>query len=156
LGMSKLGMSKKERERATLELVYDGSAFSITDSDKPDFDLRRHRQDYMFGVEVTDFYISESNARIANIRGYATGLLAGGEHLHRDDIEALKVVDCAITAPDGTVKERTKGIFQRRPSLKAYLAGLLDLINEKNRLAGLSPGSWAHQLDRARLGEPVF
>jgi hypothetical protein len=118
--------------------VYDEAIFEELGAlEKPDFDLRRRGRDYVFGVEVTDFYLSESAARIANVQGYATALLSGGDHLHKEDVEALKVVDCKIVAPDGTVTGRSKGILQRHPTLGEFQSALLCVIAEKNRLAAV-------------------
>ena len=61
-------MQKKDRERAILELVYDVARFdSVRDSESPDFELRYHNEEKYFGVEITEFYLCDSDARIKNI-----------------------------------------------------------------------------------------
>jgi hypothetical protein len=59
----------------------------------------------MFGVEVTEFYLTDSDARIRNIPGYMSSLFAGGQARHRDDVDALKVQNSALTRADGSEEE---------------------------------------------------
>jgi hypothetical protein len=56
-------MKRKERERAILHMVYGNNELrEVVDGESPDFRVKRVGQDVAFGVEVTEFYFSESNA----------------------------------------------------------------------------------------------
>lgn len=58
-----------------------------------------------FGVEVTEFYDTESDARARNHPTYVSDLLAGGGHMHKDDVSVLSVARVSIQGPDGVVKQ---------------------------------------------------
>jgi hypothetical protein len=61
---------RKARERAILETVYDVDQFgTVCESESPDFRLRHQNEGECFGVEVTEFYLFESDTRIKNIPG---------------------------------------------------------------------------------------
>lgn len=40
-----------------------------------------------------------------NHPSYISDLLAGANHLHKDDVSEFEVVEVTITVPDGTVKD---------------------------------------------------
>lgn len=135
-------MDKVERERVALEVVYDPAELDkLVPGDKPDFVLaKRFGPD--FGVEVTDLYQTESNARLINVPDYLPQLFAGGPHMHKDDIEVLQVGEFVIQDKDGNVKQdNVRGVFQQRPGRSSYMEKLANLIREKNaKHAGYAPG----------------
>lgn len=97
--------TKFEREQAALRFVYDEDQFASVDhQDEPDFVLQHHAAQVRFGVEVTDLYETESDARAQLRPRYISELLDGGPHLHRDDVEIFKVGRGQITDSDGTIK----------------------------------------------------
>src|ERR1700737_4615489 len=99
-------MNKAEREWATLRLVYDDQEFaSDAHSDSPDFLLRHPSSDMQFGVEVTELYETESDARARFHESYIDDLLAGAPPMHRDDAEVLAVNGFARPASEANVKE---------------------------------------------------
>src|SRR4051812_49232933 len=113
-------MPNKDRERKTLRMVYDEADFElIQEFEKPDFLLRRSSEEPIFGVEVTDFYYSESEARLENIDKYFAELLAGRPHRHKDDIASLKVIGGRATMDDGTEQD-IKGILAAPRSVEVY------------------------------------
>src|ERR1700737_4022833 len=98
-------MNKAEREWATLRLVYDDQEFaSVAHSDSPDFLLRHPSSDMQFGVEVTELYETESDARARFHESYIDDLLAGAPPMHRDDAEVLAVNRFVLTDSEGNVK----------------------------------------------------
>ena len=127
-------MHKSEKERIILSMVYDLSRFaSVIQRECPDFSLRYASVDQAFGVEVTELYYSESNARTHNIPRYTTDLLAGGDHRHRDDRAVLQVGRINILARDGTEKASdVPAILQKIPPIEAYARKLADVIEHKN------------------------
>jgi hypothetical protein len=61
-------MNRKQREKATLNMIYTQDQIDeIIDCEKPDFKIRNKHQRSFFGVEITELYYSESNARLDNI-----------------------------------------------------------------------------------------
>lgn len=126
-------MRKAERERMALEVVYVPAELEMLEpGDKPDFVLaKRHGPE--FGVEVTDLYQTESNARLINVPGYITQLFEGGPHIHQDDIAVLQVSEFAVTDKDGNVKhENVRGVLQEMPPATYHSERLAQIIREKN------------------------
>ena len=108
-------MPDKKRERKILRRVFDESGFAIVDEDEsPDFVLAT-RFGIRVGVEVTELYRSQSDARVTRIPGYFDELISGPRFRHRDDVETIRVVDIEIQSPagDGTYvpEQKVKGIL---------------------------------------------
>lgn len=81
----------KSEERKVVEMVFGGSSeIIINESERPDF-VCRVPDAIEFGVEVTDFYLSESVARLRNIKNYAIDLLSSKSYRHKDDKERIRV-----------------------------------------------------------------
>jgi hypothetical protein len=127
-------MNKREKERLILGTVYDASRFrQIVQQESPDFVVHHFQIPERFGVEVTELYYSEADARLRNIPGYVTHLANGGRHYHRDDVSALQVVALTITAPDGTIKFQDEtAVLRGRPPVEAYVDRLATLIRNKD------------------------
>lgn len=125
-------MSQKERERAILDMVYgDGEFEEIIDSEGPDFCIRKRGQALTFGVEVTEFYCSESNARVRNIPEYVTQILIEGRYRHKDDKTALPI--CVATlVRDGEPDREIQGIFQSVPEISEYARMVAEAIRGKD------------------------
>ncbi len=126
-------MNKKARERAILRSVYDEKAFaSIKDSERPDFVLHYPTTPTPFGVEVTELYFAEADARLRNIPGYMEELWAGGNHRHKDDKNVLRQTKATVTGPDGVVKAQDVPIiFRQMPPVGEYTRLLATAIVEK-------------------------
>jgi hypothetical protein len=83
---------KKKKERRIFDLVYADRSFDeIKDFESPDFLVRSFPRTPYFGVEVTEQYLTETNARIDNISGYSGQLLDGGAFKHKDDRKVLDI-----------------------------------------------------------------
>jgi len=83
-------MNKLE-ERKVVEMVFGGHPqITIDESERPDF-ICRVPEAVEFGVEITDFYLSESVARLRNIPNYASDLLSSKAYRHKDDKERIRV-----------------------------------------------------------------
>jgi hypothetical protein len=64
--------AKKEREREVFNVVYGRRGlYEVVPSERPDFLARYHARASYFGVEIAEFFHSETNARIQRIPGYA-------------------------------------------------------------------------------------
>lgn len=125
---------KKETERTILRMIYRERQFkTILDSESPDFTLQYPNEKTCFGVEVTKLYYSGSNARIRNIPGYMTELFAGGKHLHKDDVDTLKVQQVELTKADGSFKGPISAIRQDLPPVPTYVRMVTDIIERKDK-----------------------
>jgi hypothetical protein len=132
------GMTSAERrhaqERATLEMAYDlDRFFEVVPRERPDFALRSAAADAPFGVEVTQLFPTESDARLNLVHGYAHHLWSGGEHMHKDDVRELQSVKVTITSEDGTVRKGVPAIIGPSPTLATFRSALARAIDEKSR-----------------------
>jgi hypothetical protein len=126
---------KRAQETTILEMVYDRSEFqTVTPRERPDFALVPHgRHALPFGVEVTQLFPDQSHARLNLVDGYAARLFSGGDHLHRDDVEALQRVTVQVSDSDGNVKyEELPAILSERPGLAVFRQALADTIRVKS------------------------
>jgi len=126
------------RERAILRLVYDEGEFvSVEPQDVPDIVLRHPGSTASFGVEVTELYQTESDARITRHPRYVSELLAGGVHMHRDDIAILDVASVSIRDKDGVLKQSdVPAIVRQLPSHADHAAALASTIRRKSLRVG--------------------
>jgi len=125
----------KEKERLILHMVYDEAELaSVDDQERPDFAIRRHDGSTRFGVEVTELYDTNSDARAAHHPSYITELLGGGEHMHRDDVRGLPLCTTTVTDPDGNVKAtNVPCIIRELPPLIDTFRRLSKAIQRKDR-----------------------
>jgi hypothetical protein len=107
--------NKKHEERRIFDLIYADCSFDeVKDCENPDFLVRYSPNTPYFGVEVTKYYLSETDARIDNIPYYSTQLLNGKGFKHKDDRQVISKVD--IINDNGTVFVKdVPAIFQELP-----------------------------------------
>ena len=75
-------MDKHKRERAIFQMVYDEGVFeSVSQQETPDYVLRHPGSHSSFGVEITELYETEADARIIHHPRYLSELLAGGTQM---------------------------------------------------------------------------
>ena len=92
-----LPVDKRANERSILRTVYDVAEFEeILESERPDFLLRRAAAD-VFGVEVTEIFATEADARAANHPEYLAELFEGGRYKHSADKKLLPVVRVPVS-----------------------------------------------------------
>ncbi|MDF3339516.1 hypothetical protein P3H80_18915 [Mycolicibacterium septicum] len=141
--------TKQQAERIIFNAVYDAREFAAVDHlDRPDFFVFPHgSHQSAFGVEITEVYEDESNARLQNIQGYFEDLLAGKPHRHRDDVETLKVETVELISKEGVVREPITVIMQEvtdRPNLPA-------LVAERIRAKVAQATGYSHDLTHTNL-----
>jgi hypothetical protein len=131
----KSSSDKKKKERAILDLVYSANSFkSIAENEEPDFKIQHNFKGLEFGVEVIEFYFSQSRARINNIPGYVSGIISKNGYKHKDDINALSVKEFTLIPGDGRkTQQKIKGIFQEQPKVDEYIEKITELIESKNK-----------------------
>jgi len=127
-----IGLNKEQKEAAIFNMVYLKDNFAeIHHLDEPDFRVRCVESEHFFGVEITEFYLSESNARVKNIPGYATDLLKEEKYRHKVDRELLKVKDVTIKSTNGSERQ-SKVILQKVPKPEDYVEKIARTIKRKN------------------------
>ncbi|TXK80677.1 hypothetical protein [Paenibacillus sp. N3.4] len=82
--------------------------------------MKYKNEETYFGVEVTEYYYNETNARMDNIPCYSSSLLDGGDFLHKSDRKELKVSDITLISNDGT-ENVVKAIASKVPSTDEHL-----------------------------------
>ncbi|HTZ95705.1 MAG TPA: hypothetical protein VMB18_04870 [Terriglobales bacterium] len=127
--------TKKQGEREILEYVYGSRAlFEVREGERPDFLLRLAEGDDFFGVEVTEFFLSESAARLDHIPGYVRDLLGGGDFRHRVDRQKLEVGEIQIATERGELKfQDVPAIVQRVPAIACCADMVAEVIDGKNK-----------------------
>ena len=134
----------KEKERDILKAIYDLSDFDeVISYEKPDFKIRIKNSEMYFGVEITEFYFSESNARMRNIDGYIGELLDEGKYRHKDDVYDLEIVGGKLISSSGKEQD-IKAVFKELPTLKTYVEGICQKIREKNNLLAIYDPTLTH------------
>jgi hypothetical protein len=125
---------KYARERALLQTVYDEEEFAVVKhQDSPDFVLQHRGAVTSFGVEVTEVFETEADARVRAYPDYIGRLLAGDRHIHRDDLEVLKVTRVSIHAPDGSLKSgNVPAIFRQAPTNQQHYEAVADRLMRKD------------------------
>jgi hypothetical protein len=126
--------NKLEIEKYIFSLVYNKKTeLKIEHEDKPDFWIC-NSSNQRFGVEITEIYKNESDARLTNIPNYTGELLDFKKYRHKDDFESLIVDDIEIISEDGD-KRKTKAVVQSVPSITEFSRRLSNCIHSKNNLS---------------------
>ena len=86
---------------------------SVAESERPDFLLTKNGHGAVpFGVEVTELFRDQADARSVRHPEYLDALFRGAPHMHKDDKKALPLSFMTITDPDGNVThENVPGIL---------------------------------------------
>lgn len=123
----------KYMEELILKSVYDkGQIAEIIATEQPDFMIRNNNENSFWGVEVTEFYFSESNARLRNIDNYYSEIFDGQRYRHKDDIETLRLQEMTYIPTNKKEKKQIKGIIQELPKPNEYVNMVADVIEKKN------------------------
>lgn len=141
----RVSWTRREREQLVLRMIFDvGTFVDVQHRDRPDFALELGTE-HPVGVEVTELYESQSHARIVNNPDYPSRLMAGQPHMHKDDVNTLKVVRTSITGPDGGLKHKDlPAILTEQPSDAQYSAALAETIRAKNERFPRYAGGFCH------------
>lgn len=138
-------MNRRQRERAILRIVYKESEFqSVVQQESPDFVLQRVDTE-PFGVEITELFDTESDARTVIHPTYISDLLSGEPPMHRDDAAVLGVSEVTIRGPDG--KEKASGvpaIIRPLASVEERAGILAGTVDKKQRKAASYAGGLSH------------
>jgi len=118
---------KEEKEFLILNKIYKSDKYkNIIKRENPDFELE-HFSGHKFGVEITEMYFSESNARVINIPNYISNILSTRNYLHKDDVEELKVGKFTIIS-DGKPNREIEAIGKKLPENDEVINMLCETI----------------------------
>jgi hypothetical protein len=125
---------KKAREREILDLVYAPRRPTVADDERPDFLVSVSGPANAFGVEVAEFYTSESAARLKRIPDYVLDLLDGKDVRHKADrrrfsVEKFDVLD----EHDNVTAAGIPGVLLRLPNLSECACMVAGIIGDKSR-----------------------
>jgi hypothetical protein len=98
-----------------------------------------------FGVEITELYHTESDARLERIEGYVQDLLKGGGVRHKDDRVNFRVTKVSITSKEGDVKATdVLAIVREEYRLGDFVRGVAETITKKDRVIDDAPEDLTH------------
>jgi hypothetical protein len=123
-------MDKRE-ERKALDAVFGKWSLAVEEGERPDFVCSRNEKT-LFGVEVTEFFWTESDARLRKIQNYGSDLIRGGDYRHKDDINEIVVSDVMYHVKDTGQSFPIKAIGRMVPLHQSSIPKLLSAIGEKN------------------------
>jgi hypothetical protein len=137
---------KKQEERRIFDLVYGDRSFDeVKDSETPDFLVRYFPNTPYFGVEVTEYYLTETNARLDNIKDYTGQLFDSKNYKHKDDRNVLDVAEIDIINKNGIRHiKNIPAIIQEIPPPKKCSADISERIIYKSRLIENSKQNISH------------
>lgn len=136
----------KNHERRIFNQTYQPvSRWTVKPSESPDFICIRDGKPVL-GVEVTELWQHEADARLSKINGYLTSLLDGGEVMHKDDRSIAKIETIQLL-PNNSLEPIAEipAIMRKHPSpseCTRLLSSVLDL--KENRIS-------EYQLQCARI-----
>ncbi len=107
----------KEKEKFILKMVYDPQDYDkVEDSEVPDFRIKNKGDFPYFGVEITEFYVSESNARLLEIPNYAEDIIKRDKFRHKVDKTSLSAEPVEVFSSEGKSKGTTRAIIRQAPN----------------------------------------
>ncbi len=121
----------KMTERKMIDAVYGNHSLRIEGSERPDFKCSGDGIED-FGIEVTEFFNTESDARLLKIPKYAVELIKSGNYRHKDDIDEIPVKDVVYHVAATGQKIPLKGILRPVPTHSEVVQKCLAKIIEKN------------------------
>ena len=121
----------KKQERDCLDAVFGSTELTVRECEEPDF-ICQSKVGIEFGVEVTEFHLTESHARLEKIDGYALGLLAGAAYRHKDDRKEIKVENVTYSRPSTGQSIKVNAIPIAVPHHHESIPKLLERIATKN------------------------
>jgi hypothetical protein len=122
-------MDKSEEREQVRKVFGTLAAASAAESESPDF-LLKTASGVTLGIEVTEVFADDVDAKLAKHHSYASELL-DGQRMHRSDRGKFEVGEVTIEDADGNAKARTTAIIQKMPSLRERVDLLLAKISRK-------------------------
>ena len=111
----------------------------------PHFPIRPHPRAERFGVEITEFYLTEGHARLERIEGYWADLLAGGDVRHKDDHHRFQVTKIDIVTKEGEIRASNVPAIGRSVPHRYELARMIaTAIADKDKVHDGAPKDLSH------------
>ena len=121
----------KADERHHVSQVFGAAATETArDFEQPDF-LITARSRAVLGVEVTELFVNDGDAKLRHLANYSSGLLDRTERVHRADIGFFEVDEVNFLDENDAEKGSANAIIQTMPSLKQRMELLLSQIARK-------------------------
>jgi hypothetical protein len=121
----------KEMELKAFYSVYGrNKSLEVLPHEKPDI-LVKINNKIRLGVEVTEIYTHEADAKLKNLDGYSLGLINGTKHVHNRDKEHLKVDEATLLDKEGNEKGKFMAILQEMPGFRDRIKILENAITDK-------------------------
>src|SRR5437764_672500 len=117
----------KQEERKLFDAVFGKLGLEVMEGEQPDFICSKDGVP-CFGVEITEFFLTESGARLHKIGGYVSDLVAGGKYRHKDDIREIKVEEIMYQVAATGQTFPLKAIGRRIPPHHVSVPKLLTAI----------------------------
>lgn len=128
-----VGSMDKLRELKLFEYVYGHCKdWSVKTHEAPDFVCFRNNTPIL-GVEVTELYHNETDARLKNLDGYGLSLLDGDDFRHKQDKKNIRVETVEYFKKGETKGRKIKAIIHERHSLAQSVPMLDNTIKTKGR-----------------------
>ena len=103
----------KEKELEAFHSVFGRThSYDVVAHEKPDF-LVKENNKIQLGVEVTEIYSNNTDAKLKNIDGYTSGLIDGTMQVHKRDRKDIKVEEAVLQDKEGSEKREVYGYFPR-------------------------------------------
>lgn len=130
----------KNDERKILNMIFSEEDYYIVDSEEPDFILNNKKLQGKFGVEITESYKDEANARLIHRQNYIDLIInpennKGKGKVNKGDRSKLPVHEITLLNDDNTLGDTLKGIVSnaRNPyDVGNTLLGCIE--NKENKL----------------------
>lgn len=124
--------AKRANELKIFNLIF-GRRTDITfeHEDKPDFWVNTS-SGIKFGVEVTELFDTESDARLTKIPNYFNELLDEKQFRHKEDITNIEVVDVTLISPEGKEIGVPAIRYKNSLALESYTQKFCELLEVKN------------------------
>jgi len=129
-----VGMLDKEKEKRFLDSLYPIDIFQgLVACESPDFIYAKDGR-VLLGVEVTEFFADETEARLHRLPNYGLSLLDGGPFRHKDDKDKLRIENVEYCrGGDKSKAVKLKAIVRSSPSSNELVEKLWELISIKSQ-----------------------
>src|SRR5687767_14716538 len=121
----------KQKERKVFDAIFRRFGLTVEEGEQPDF-VCSYNGVACFGVEITEFFWTESDARLRKIERYASDLISGGKFRHKDDSNEIKVSDVVYRVASTGQEIPLKAIGRTIPPHHVSVPRLLAAIAAKN------------------------
>ncbi len=123
----------KESEIEIFSQVYGSRLPSkVEESEAPDF-LVSHPEGITLGIEVTEVYTDQTDARLKHHKGYLGGLLEGTQPVFRADTNKIDVDEITIVKGDGSGEVPTTAVIRTVPPWKERIKLVESAILDKEK-----------------------